>query len=68
MHLASASVGEMDFLVTWNLRHLYKRGTQEMVREVNTLGSKSSDLDISRQVVDMKAKVDRLREQTQNIE
>ena len=42
--------------------------TQEMVREVNTLGSKSSDLDISRQVVDMKAKVDRLREQTQNIE
>jgi predicted nucleic acid-binding protein len=36
LHLASASVGEMDFLVTWNLRHLYKRGTQEMIREVNT--------------------------------
>ena len=35
-HLASASIGEMDFLVTWNLRHLYKRGTQEMIREVNT--------------------------------
>ena len=42
--------------------------TQEMVREVNTLGAKSSDLNISRQVVEMKAKVDRLREQTQNIE
>ncbi|MBT9143896.1 MAG: hypothetical protein DDT29_02310 [Dehalococcoidia bacterium] len=35
IHLASASMGEMDFLVTWNLRHLYKRGTQEMIREVN---------------------------------
>ena len=36
LHLASAGLGDMDFLVTWNLRHLYKRGTQEMVREVNT--------------------------------
>jgi predicted nucleic acid-binding protein len=36
LHLASASSGGIDFLVTWNFRHLYKRGTQEMVREVNT--------------------------------
>jgi predicted nucleic acid-binding protein len=35
LHLASASIGEMDFLITWNLRHLYKRGTQEMIREMN---------------------------------
>ena len=35
LHLASASIGGMDFLVTWNLRHIYKRGTQEMIREVN---------------------------------
>lgn len=35
LHLASASRDEMDYLVTWNLRHLYKRGTQEMIREVN---------------------------------
>jgi len=35
LYLASASLGEMDFLTTWNLRHLYKRGTQEMIREVN---------------------------------
>jgi predicted nucleic acid-binding protein len=35
LHLASASIEEMNFLVTWNLRHLYKHGTQEMVREVN---------------------------------
>ena len=34
-HLASASIGEMNFLITWNLRHLYKLGTQEMIREVN---------------------------------
>ena len=36
LHLASASIEEMDFLVTWNLRHIYKRGTQEIIREVNT--------------------------------
>ena len=35
LHLALASIGGMDFLVTWNLRHLYKRGTQEMIRETN---------------------------------
>jgi len=35
LHLALASIGGMDFLVTWNLRHIYKRGTQEMIREVN---------------------------------
>lgn len=35
LHLAVASNEEMDFLVTWNLRHIYKRGTQEMIREVN---------------------------------
>jgi predicted nucleic acid-binding protein len=35
LHLASASLGEIQFLVTWNLKHLYKRGTQEMIREVN---------------------------------
>ena len=36
LHLALASIEGMDFLVTWNLRHIYKRGTQEMIREVNT--------------------------------
>lgn len=35
LHLALASIGEMDFLVTWNLRHICKLGTQEMIREVN---------------------------------
>ncbi len=42
--------------------------TQEMYREVNTIGSKSADSEISRQVVDIKVGVDRLREQSQNVE
>ena len=36
LHIASASLGDIDFLVTWNLRHIFKRGTQELVREINT--------------------------------
>ena len=41
---------------------------QEMNREVNTIGSKSQHLDISRFVVDIKAELERVREQVQNIE
>ncbi len=41
---------------------------QEMYREVNTIGSKANDPDIGRAVVDMKLRVDRLREQAQNVE
>ena len=40
---------------------------QEMAREVNTIGSKISDADITRLVVEMKADVERMREQVQNI-
>ena len=42
--------------------------TQEMVREVNTIGSKASDIEISRQVVEMKAAAERIREMIQNVE
>jgi predicted nucleic acid-binding protein len=35
MHLVFWSLGEANFIVTWNLRHLYKAGTQEVVREIN---------------------------------
>jgi uncharacterized protein (TIGR00255 family) len=50
------SVGrKLDFLV------------QEVGRELNTLGSKANDADISRRVVDMKAELERIREQVQNI-
>jgi len=50
------SVGrKLDFLV------------QELGRELNTLGSKANDVEISRRVVDMKAELERIREQVQNI-
>jgi uncharacterized protein (TIGR00255 family) len=42
--------------------------TQEMVREVNTIGSKASDAEISRHVVEMKTAVERIREMIQNVE
>ncbi len=41
---------------------------QEMHREVNTIGSKSADLLLSKAVVDAKTIVEQLREQAQNIE
>jgi len=41
---------------------------QEMGREVNTIGSKANDADIAGHVVQMKAEVERLREQVQNVE
>ena len=47
---------KLDFLV------------QEMNREVNTTGSKSSDLILTGMVVDAKAELEKIREQIQNIE
>ena len=41
---------------------------QEMNRESNTIGSKAQDLEITRTVVDMKAEIEKIREQIQNIE
>ncbi|KUG03792.1 protein yicc [hydrocarbon metagenome] len=41
---------------------------QEMFREINTISSKSSDLKMSQIVVDVKAEVEKIREQLQNIE
>lgn len=46
----------MDFLV------------QELNREVNTMGSKSNDADLTRAVVAMKAELEKVREQVQNVE
>ena len=46
----------MDFLI------------QELNRESNTIGSKCSNLDIARIVVDLKGEVEKIREQVQNIE
>ncbi len=47
---------KLDFLV------------QELNREVNTIGSKAQDLSITKYVVDMKAEIEKIREQIQNIE
>lgn len=54
---AGQSIGrKLDFLV------------QEMNREVNTIGSKANDLDITKTVVEMKSEIEKIREQIQNIE
>ena len=41
---------------------------QEMNREANTTGSKCTDVKVARIVVDIKAELEKIREQTQNIE
>lgn len=41
---------------------------QEMAREANTLGAKSPDAAISHAVVEVKAEIERMREQVQNVE
>ena len=41
---------------------------QEFNREANTIGSKCSDIEIVRHVVDIKAEIEKIREQVQNIE
>lgn len=53
----TAPVGrKLDFLI------------QEMNREVNTIGSKSNDLEITSTIVDTKSEIEKIREQIQNIE
>jgi uncharacterized protein (TIGR00255 family) len=42
--------------------------TQEMGREVNTIGSKAGDVTISRHVVEIKATLEKIREMVQNVE
>lgn len=54
---AQEAVGrKLDFLV------------QEINREANTIGSKAQDVEIARRVIDVKAEVEKIREQIQNIE
>jgi uncharacterized protein (TIGR00255 family) len=54
---ASDAVGRrLDFLL------------QEMAREANTIGSKSQDVAIAHAVVELKAEIERMREQAQNVE
>jgi uncharacterized protein (TIGR00255 family) len=41
---------------------------QELNREINTIGSKSSDVEVARLVIEIKSELERIREQIQNIE
>ena len=41
---------------------------QELNREANTIGSKGNDAEMARIVVDLKAEIEKIREQAQNIE
>lgn len=47
---------QLDFLV------------QELLREANTIGSKCNDADVAHSVVEVKTRIERLREQVQNVE
>ncbi|MHB1034087.1 MAG: YicC/YloC family endoribonuclease [Pirellulales bacterium] len=42
--------------------------TQEMFREVNTIGSKANDLEIARHVIEIKSAIEKIREMIQNVE
>jgi uncharacterized protein (TIGR00255 family) len=42
--------------------------TQELLRETNTMGSKANDADITKNVVEMKTVIERIREMVQNVE
>ena len=41
--------------------------TQEMLRETNTIGSKANDVEITREVIEIKTAVERIREMVQNV-
>ncbi|MFH1613497.1 MAG: YicC/YloC family endoribonuclease [Planctomycetota bacterium] len=42
--------------------------SQEMLREANTIASKAADADIAQHVIEIKCRIDRLKEQVQNVE
>lgn len=56
LHLPESAGRKLEFIV------------QEMGREVNTIGSKANDAEVSRHVVEMKSALERIREQIQNVE
>ena len=55
--LRSRAIGrKLDFII------------QEMVRETNTIASKSNDLFISERAIQIKVEIEKMREQVQNVE
>lgn len=61
-----------QFLLTMEEGHVIGRKldfiVQEMNREVNTIGAKANDVHISREVVELKSEIEKIKEQVQNIE
>ena len=64
LHQARALLHASDGAVGRKLEFLL----QEMQREVNTVGSKAGDLDVTRAVLEMKSELEAIREQVQNVE
>jgi uncharacterized protein (TIGR00255 family) len=56
MQLPESAGRKLDFL------------TQEMFREANTIGSKANDVELAREVIEIKTAIERIREMIQNIE
>jgi uncharacterized protein (TIGR00255 family) len=56
LQLSESSGRKLEFIV------------QEMGREINTIGSKANDAEMSRHVVEVKSLLERIREQIQNVE
>lgn len=67
----------LEYLIAWLFEPLSYRQTkgkqleffvQELSREVNTLGAKIADSDLSLLVIEMKSEIEKIKEQSQNIE
>jgi uncharacterized protein (TIGR00255 family) len=56
MQAGEAAGRKMEFLL------------QEILREINTIGSKCDLLSVSQSVIEMKTEVEKIREQSQNVE
>jgi len=56
LHSSESMGRKLDFII------------QEMVRETNTIGSKSNDLAINERVIQIKVEIEKMREQVQNVE
>lgn len=56
LHSQTAVGRKLDFLV------------QELNREANTIGSKANDYEVAQTVIEIKAEIEKIREQVQNLE
>ena len=69
-----AGVRVLDSLITGNMENIKPFGkkidfiAQELHREINTIGSKASDFKISKNAIEIKSEIEKIREQAKNIE